>query len=334
VANIVKNAIFDFISRKFNKKSICIERPMVSRTVQIRGCSVPAIIHNMNYYFSDLNVYSDGLINCWEMTDIESFKKKLTTGWVNASIPDGEFLNIHHVGRVEVTRSQWLRNQDSLFSNVLDVIRSMNPNMENLFSCHGRGVEVINGVKYTWPQPGLQQAWKTELPWTPFSKSEYGAEVRAIALVDQVYYLIKIHVFKDDSVRIHGCPKHADYSFSEFMRLVNSTDFISSPSFGSKLIISDLGHLFVGEKSRFLDKASILGKIEEKRDQVYGRPGKVEECRRIFEVYRSSPTVENKEKLREIYESTPEHLRWYCGDMDSKDTGIKMALYGSGDFQK
>jgi hypothetical protein len=37
--------------------------------------------------------------------------------------------------------------------------------------------------------------------------------------------------------------------------------------------------------------------------------------------------------LRRSYEAVPEHLRMYCGDMDTKDIPIRMILYGKDEIK-
>ena len=54
----------------------------ITRTEILEGFSIPGIIHNMQYHFTDLQGYSDGLISCWEMVDLSMFKDKLNKGWV------------------------------------------------------------------------------------------------------------------------------------------------------------------------------------------------------------------------------------------------------------
>ena len=43
--------------------------------------------------------------------------------------------------------------------------------------------------------------------------------------------------------------------------------------------------------------------------------------------YESDSSEANRKRLRDTYEAVPEHLRMYCGDMDSRDGPIKRILY-------
>jgi len=42
--------------------------------------SVPGIIHNASYFFVDLPVSSDGIVDCWEDCDLAAFRQKLVEG--------------------------------------------------------------------------------------------------------------------------------------------------------------------------------------------------------------------------------------------------------------
>ena len=47
----------------------------IIRTQTIDGLVTPAFINNgSHYFFINLPVYADGLVNCWEMVDLALFK--------------------------------------------------------------------------------------------------------------------------------------------------------------------------------------------------------------------------------------------------------------------
>lgn len=62
---------------KSNKTIESAALTTITRTEVLEGFSIPGIIHSMQYHFTDLQVYSDGLISCWEMVDLSMFKDKL-----------------------------------------------------------------------------------------------------------------------------------------------------------------------------------------------------------------------------------------------------------------
>src|SRR2546425_394844 len=98
------------------------------------GQEFPGIIHNGSYFLTELQVFADGLINCWEMVDLPMFKEKLRRGWVVTSIPDGSELSIHGIGSVAVTSVAWVHTPKSLVKFVQDIVKTLNPSRRELRS--------------------------------------------------------------------------------------------------------------------------------------------------------------------------------------------------------
>jgi hypothetical protein len=63
-------------------------------------------------------------------------------------------------------------------------------------------------------------------------------------------------------------------------------------------------------------------------EELNGGPGAIRTCIAAHQAFESDPTPEQREALRRAYEAVPEHLRLYCGDMDSKDWPIRRILFG------
>src|SRR6266496_1240622 len=108
----------------------------ICRTKEIRGYAFPGIIHNGSYFHTDLEVFADGLIFCWEMVDLSMFIAKLRSGWVVTSIPDGKPLNIHGIGTLSFSAPAWAHTSKSLISFIRATIKELNPRLENLYDCH------------------------------------------------------------------------------------------------------------------------------------------------------------------------------------------------------
>src|SRR5262245_1082684 len=62
---------------------------------QIPGISLLAFIHNgPAYYLTEIKVYRDGMVDCWELVDLDEFKKKVASGWVVTTLPEGAEISI------------------------------------------------------------------------------------------------------------------------------------------------------------------------------------------------------------------------------------------------
>lgn len=71
----------------------------IRRIKQVEGTTTPGIIHNADHNFLvQVQVYEDGMVNCWELVDLKGLKQKIDEYWLGPDIPDGETLSIHGLG--------------------------------------------------------------------------------------------------------------------------------------------------------------------------------------------------------------------------------------------
>lgn len=91
------------------------------------------------------------------------------------------------------------------------------------------------------------------------------------------------------------------------------------PGLGSFVTTTDFGD--VSPKDRILELDDMLS-------ELLGKLSVGRLCVDSYAEYERNPSPENKELLREAYERVPDHLRCYCGDMDTKDGNIRRVLYG------
>jgi hypothetical protein len=81
------------------------------------------------------------------------------------------------------------------------------------------------------------------------------------------------------------------------------------------------GFWYIDPKERVREAYGLL-------EELNGGPGAIRRCIDAHEAYEAEPSEERRALLRAAYEAVPEHLRRYCGDMDSKDWPIRHILYG------
>ena len=133
--------LFDKIVKSNNRKPA--DLTTITRTEVFEGFSIPGIIHNMQYHFTDLQVYSVGLISCWEMVDLSMFKDKLNKGWVVTSIPDGEAISIFSLGHWNIEQGEWQHTKETLFDSVYSLVKQLNPTLENLHNYNGNNSKMV-----------------------------------------------------------------------------------------------------------------------------------------------------------------------------------------------
>lgn len=309
-----------------NLSSIC-------RTKEIRGFEFPGIIHNGGYFLTNLQVFADGLVNCWEMVDLPMFERKLGQGWVVTSIPEGAFLSIHGMGSVQVVSPDWEYTPKSIVKFVREVVKELNPRMENLYDCHGRDTEEVNGVRYAAVSMDNPRPWKTDQPISPLVRGMFGGSLHHFMLRDGVYHLVAVHLFKDDSVIIYGAGEPEVMSWGDLLVLLEQQDKLSFPEAGCSIRIDRLVSFTAGEWNYRVDYHELTAEFHDLHNRVHGRPGAIQECMMAFRRYNGEQTPKTLMELREKYEAVPEHLRMYCGDMDVKDIPIRMVLYGEREIE-
>jgi len=305
----------------------------ICRTKEIRGHEFPGIIHNGSYFLTELQVFADGLINCWEMVDLPMFKEKLRRGWVVTSIPAGSELSIHGIGSLAVTSPTWAHTPKSLVKYVQGIIKTLNPRMENLYDCHGRDTEEINGVRYAAVNTDKPRPWKTDEPISPLVRGVFGSSLRHFQIRNGTPHLVTIQLFKDDSAVIFGATEPQTLDSSSLIKQLEDRDHFRLPESGERVVIERLVEFVAGDWSYRVAPGQLAAEFHDLHDRVHGRPGAIQECMSAFRNYLADQSAENLDTLRQKYEAVPEHLRMYCGDMDVKDIPIRMILYGKSEIE-
>lgn len=306
---------------------------LICRTKEIRGYEIPGIIHNGNYFLTDLQVFADGLINCWQMVDLPMFKDKLRSGWVVTEIPHGADLSIHGIGSVAVKSPTWAHSQKSLVTYIQDVVRTLNPRMENLYDCHGRDTEEVGKVRYAAVNTDNPRPWKTDQPISPLVRGMFGDSLRHFQVRDGLPRLVTIQLFKDDSAIVFGDSEHQTLDFGVLIKQLSDRDHFRIPDAGDRVVIQGLVDFTAGEWDYCVDPGQLVAEFHDLHDRVHGRPGAIEQCMRAYREYLGEQSAKTLRVLREKYEAVPTHLRMYCGDMDVKDIPIRMILYGKDQIQ-
>jgi len=308
--------------------------PGICRTKQIRGYAFPGIINNGSYYLTHLEVFADGLINCWEMVDLPLFKKKLRSGWVVTSIPDGDPLSIHGIGSLVVSNAKWNHTNKTLVKFIKTVLKQLNPRMENLYKCYGRETEEIGRVKYASVGIPNTRPWKTKEPNTPLVWGIFGKSLQHFRVSNDRLFLVNIQLFPDDTAVIFGSGEPITLDFNTFANQLRNPDYFRFPNRGDRVTIEQLVTFTAGEWKWSVKPESLQAEFHDLHNQVLGKPGAVKQCIEAYSNYLSKQTKETLNQLRQKYEAVPEHLRMYCGDMDTKDIPIRMILYGKEEIKK
>lgn len=290
-------------------------------------------IHNGLYFFDNLQVYADGLVSCWEMVDLPLFREKLQSGWVVSSVPDGEQLSVHELGSWTIERGRWTLDAEGLYNRVHDLIRELNPRMENLHDCHGRTTEKIGGASVVILDTPREQPVRHSSPGRS-AKRIKGNHIPVFVRSGESLYLADLRVFADGVIELGRLPKPETLDLKQLNEAVDQGRIVSSAPAGTQLEIHLLGSFTVAEEQWSGEIHEIVRSIPDLIDAANGRPDSVERCRAAYRAYLADPTEALREALRSAYNAVPAHHRRYVGDMDTKDVAVRMILYGDQEIEK
>lgn len=300
----------------------------ITRTEILEGFSIPGIIHNMQYHFIDLQVYSDGLISCWEMVDLSMFKDKLNKGWVVTSIPDGEAISIFSLGHWKIEKGEWQHTKETLYDYVHSLVKRLNPTLKNLYNYNGNNSKMVgkaNVAKHFIPTP---KPYYFDDPKSFFPNRINGEKFHFFYRNDDnKTYLAELSIYKSGNIEITNLPKKKIYKFEDLNDLAKNGILITDLKIGETVSILNLGSFKVVSGSG-VDIKSKLNELTDKFNELNGRENSIAKCARIFDEYKQNPTKKLRDELREAYEAVPEHQRIFVGTMDTKDYEVRQIIYG------
>ena len=315
----------------FRKNKVDFNLPKTYRTRVIEGVSIPGIIRNGTHFFVDLEVYEDGRVECWNFEDFEHFKKDVKRGWVAVNIPNGEEISIHSLGSWIVSDSSWNFNKDSFIEYVWSIVKHLNPKLENIYSYSEKKV---NGVTIGESGKGKIYREKKSTPNDPFPEKIKGTGINLFFKDDDgEYHLVRFDVYDKKSIWVNRLEKPFEISLNQFEQMILEEKILSKLPIGAKVNIFGLGDFKIKEERYSAKVSEKLLEIKDTIRVLNGEPSTIELCQEIYHNYMSSPTETLKKELKEAYENIPEHERMYVGDMDVKDTAVRMIIYGEQEIE-
>lgn len=300
----------------------------ITRTEVLEGFSIPGIIHNMQYHFTDLEVYSDGLISCWQMVDLTMFKDKLNEGWVVTSIPDGEAIYIFNLGYWNIEQGEWQHTKETLYEYVYSLVKRLNPTLENLHNYNGSNSKIVGKVdvaKHSIPTP---KPYHLDDPTSFFPEKMNGEKFHFFYRnSDTKTYLAELSLYKSGHVEITNLPEKKILKFEDINELVSSGKLTTDLKIGETVTLLNLGSFKIKSGSGIEIKFK-LNELTDKLNELNGKENSIAKCARIFKDYKQNPTMKLRDSLREAYEAVPEHQRIFVGTMDTKDYEVRQVIYG------
>jgi hypothetical protein len=300
--------------------------------MEIEGVVLPAFIHNGGYFFINLPIYADGLVDAWDLLDRPLFEEKLAQGWVTTSVPDGESLHAHGLGSWVVRDGKWKLSPHELGKLVQKRIRELNPEMTNLYNCQGRTTRKVGKVNVSilgMPRP-VPVRPKDE---SPLSRLSRGKSLSVFSREDDASYLADLRVFEDGFVEIGRLPTPRTLTRDALAAEISAGRLFTRPGEGQRVHIDQLGSFIVDSEDWAITSDGLLLKIADLFANLSGQPTSIQKCLACYDAFLAAPTGANRDALRESYEAVPEQNRTYLGDMDTKDIPIRMIIYGKQELE-
>jgi len=286
------------------------------------GFAIPAFIHNFDYHFTTVDVYADGVIDCWGFVDQQLFQGKIASGWVATEPEKGQQVSIHNLGSATVSSADWLLKSQDIVSLVEDALKELNPELKHMIDMEGDDTEVRDGVRHA--KLGLAD----EKPYRLNADHEeiLGKELPIIVRTGEEYELSHWFIYTDSKTQI-GYGSNLLSMEEVSSRFQEGTCMLSVPD-EAWLHIPPLGRFKTQDGYWVVDFRERIREAMDELEMLTGGSGTILRCREALSTYKQDSTKKNEEHLRAAYEAVPEHLQMYCGDMDSKDWPIRRILYG------
>lgn len=292
------------------------------------GFSIPAIIRNGSYFFVDLDVYENGRVDCWNFEDFASFQRDVLRGWVALSIPDGESISIHGLGEWRIAHGAWQFDKQAFISYVEGLIRELNPGWQNI---HLYSERRVNGV--TIGESGSGTIYKKNQPADFFSERIDGNRIDLFYRQEADYWLVQVNVFADGTLQLARLETPVELTLDDLAHLVAEQVVVTEVPLGATVRVYGLGRFTIQQALYTVSAQNKLLELQDLQRTLAGEPTAIHLCRDAYGAYAEQPTASHKQALRDAYERVPDHLKRYIGDMDVKDTQVRMILYGEQEIE-
>jgi hypothetical protein len=205
-------------------------------------------------------------------------------------------------------------------ARVMEALRHWNPELRDLVDLEGESTELRGKVRFA-KLPALDGVpFRT----TDSGESVFGREVPVVVSERDVRRLTRWFVYADGTSRIGPDGK--------LVELAAAIDSVSAGIVDTRIRDGAWVHIDGLGRARFSRGhwfAKPQARVAEQKDHLAilrGDAGAVARCRECMQDHERAPSGASLERLREAYLAVPEHLRMYCGTMDTKDFAIRAAL--------
>lgn len=294
----------------------------VYRKRKIEGVTIPAIIHNRDYFWHNMAVYEDGTISCWEGTDLCDVPWQLSRNWLTPIVPVGKSLSVFECCSLEIVSADWNYNNDSYYKLVEDTVHSINSEMANIYKTTERERNFWKDRHICFSASPTPCKVKDGFGYDLMD----GDSVHIFIRDEGKITLTELNIYSDGTFSVDAMGDKM-LSLNDIEKLFADGTLCTAPRNGERVVLGVLGE---ADCELICDPVSDKDKLDEIKNRslrVQNKPDAHDAAIEAYHAYLVEPTDFRKEKLREAYEAVPEHERCYLGDMDMRDGDFIRILY-------
>jgi len=295
----------------------------ISRKKTIEGTQIPGIIKNMQYHYIHLDVYEDGMVDCWELVDLQGLRQKLDINWLVPSVPKGENLSIFGLGSYRIRSAKWHYDKNSYYEYIKNTIKALNPQWNNIYSISKEEQQLWEDRRVSFSPEAQDFYVKNEFHYQTVEGNGFTIFMKH----ENHCYLVKMVVYQDGRVTCYHSDFELNYRIEDVQELFRNGTFFTSYKGQIKVIIDRFAEVTLGKVNYCTEPEEKYKELADLHAKLNGEKTSLEKCREAYYSYLEYPSEYTRERLKQFYELIPEHERQYLGDMDNKDSDYRRIIY-------
>ncbi len=296
----------------------------IKRQKTIEGTRIPGIIKNGQYYYINLDVFEDGMANCWELVDLKGLEEKLRINWLVPQIPEGENISIYGLGCYRIKSAKWKYDKRTYYKYINKVIKQLNPKLNNIYKISNEEKELLEKRRIRYSPSAIEFYVKNELGY----RTKEGKGFTIFLKYSDKNFLVNLVLYEDGNIACYNSEFEIHYSLEDIKELFNNGTFFTSFANSTTIILDNFGEVTLSNELQcHVNINEKYKQLVDFHNELSGNETSLEKCRNAYYQYLIYPDEETRAQLKQSYEAVPEHERVYLGDMDTRDTDYQRIIY-------